>query len=53
MRKKFLVFSKPEITKDDITSASKVLKSGWVGTGPIVKNLKKSLQVSKISINLM
>ena len=41
MRKKFLVFSKPEITKDDIISASKVLKSGWVGTGPIVKEFEK------------
>ncbi len=41
MRKKFLVFSKPEITQDDIILASKVLKSGWVGTGPLVKEFEK------------
>ena len=41
MRKDFLVFSKPEITNSDISDISKILKSGWIGTGPITNLFEK------------
>lgn len=38
VRKKFLVFGKPKITKKEINEVLDTIKSGWLGTGP--KTLK-------------
>jgi len=37
VRKKFLLFGKPKITKAEITEVLKTIKSGWLGTGPKTK----------------
>ena len=34
MRKKFLPFSRPSITEEEIAEVGKVLRSGWITTGP-------------------
>ena len=34
MRKEFLPFSRPSITEKDIEAVSRVLRSGWITTGP-------------------
>jgi len=34
VRKKFLIFGKPDIHKDEIKEVVATLKSGWIGTGP-------------------
>jgi UDP-4-amino-4-deoxy-L-arabinose-oxoglutarate aminotransferase len=34
MRNKFLPFSTPSITEDDIAAIGDVLRSGWITTGP-------------------
>ena len=40
MRNDFLTFGKPRITNEDIKNVVKILKSGWIGTGPIVKKFE-------------
>ncbi|MBN2144312.1 MAG: DegT/DnrJ/EryC1/StrS family aminotransferase [Candidatus Aureabacteria bacterium] len=37
-------FSPPEIKPEDIRAVTKVLKSGWITTGPIVKEFEKALK---------
>ena len=39
MRKEFLPFSRPSITEAEIAAVSKVLRSGWITTGPKAANL--------------
>jgi UDP-4-amino-4-deoxy-L-arabinose-oxoglutarate aminotransferase len=34
MRTEFLPFSRPSITEDDIDAVAKVMRSGWITTGP-------------------
>ena len=34
MRDKFLPFSRPSITEEDIAAVAEVLRSGWITTGP-------------------
>lgn len=34
IRKKFLIFGKPKITRQEIQEVVKTIKSGWLGTGP-------------------
>lgn len=34
MREKFLPFSKPSISEEDIAAVAEVLRSGWITTGP-------------------
>jgi perosamine synthetase len=41
MRKKFLPFSLPDITKKEIFAVSKVLKSGWLTTGLVTQKFEK------------
>ncbi len=38
--KKFIVFGKPSIGKEEIKAVTEVLKSGWIGTGPKVKEFE-------------
>ena len=39
--KKFILFGKPSIGKEEIRFTTKVLKSKWIGTGPVVQNFEK------------
>src|SRR3989344_9262553 len=43
-RKNFLYFYTPQIPKEDIESVVKVLKSGWITTGPVVLDFEKKLK---------
>ena len=44
VREKFLYFSSPQITLGDIESVVKVLKSGWITTGPVVLEFERKLK---------
>ncbi|MDR2431027.1 MAG: DegT/DnrJ/EryC1/StrS family aminotransferase [Candidatus Margulisbacteria bacterium] len=39
-RAEFLVFGSPRIEEDDIQAVNEVLRSGWLGTGPRVKQFE-------------
>lgn len=41
MRSKFLPFSAPTITEDDITAVAEVLRSGWITTGQKAADFEK------------
>tara|TARA_Y100001960_G_scaffold330732_1_gene425628 strand:+ start:914 stop:2062 length:1149 start_codon:yes stop_codon:yes gene_type:complete len=41
LRSDFLPFSKPSISEDDINAVNKVLRSGWITTGPKVSEFEK------------
>jgi len=41
MRKKFLPFTLPDITRKEILAVNKVLKSGWLTTGLVTQKFKK------------
>lgn len=42
MKKDFIVFGKPDIQEDEIAEVEKTLRSGWLGTGPKVKQFEDS-----------
>jgi dTDP-4-amino-4,6-dideoxygalactose transaminase len=42
MKKKFLVFGSPLIEQPEIDEVTSCLKSGWIGTGPLVKKFEES-----------
>tara|TARA_B100000795_G_scaffold264341_1_gene244726 strand:- start:92 stop:1261 length:1170 start_codon:yes stop_codon:yes gene_type:complete len=49
MKKKLIIFGKPQLTNEEVKSVTKVIKSKWIGSGPITeeferrfKNYKKS-----------
>ncbi|GBR75386.1 UDP-4-amino-4,6-dideoxy-N-acetyl-beta-L-altrosamine transaminase [Candidatus Termititenax persephonae] len=44
MRDTFLVFGSPRLEDDDIQAVTEVLKSGWLGTGPQVKQFETDFQ---------
>jgi dTDP-4-amino-4,6-dideoxygalactose transaminase len=44
VRDDYLVFGQPEITKEDINSVVSVLKSKWIGTGPITKQFEDEVK---------
>ena len=44
MRKEYLPFSRPTIEQDEIDSVVESLKSGWITTGPKVKQFEKDMQ---------
>ena len=46
-RKNFLVFGSPNIEKDEINAVVRVLKSGWIGTGPLVKKFEENFAIYK------
>lgn len=53
MKKKFIVFGKPAITKNDIAQVVKVLKSGWIGLGYKTEEFEKKFakyQQSKYAV---
>jgi len=39
-RKEYLIFGKPQIGQEEIDEVIKVLKSGWIGTGPKVQEFE-------------
>jgi len=39
--KKYITFGSPSIGKEEIKAVTKCLKSGWIGTGPLVKKFEK------------
>jgi dTDP-4-amino-4,6-dideoxygalactose transaminase len=41
---KFIVFGRPDIGPSEIEAVTAVLKSGWLSTGPVVKQLEKEFQ---------
>ena len=41
MRNEFLPFSRPSITEEDIEAVSRVLRSGWITTGPKTSELEE------------
>jgi len=44
IRKQFLVFGKPKITKAEITEVLDTIKSGWLGTGPKTKQFEENFR---------
>ncbi len=44
IRKDFLIFGKPKITKQEINEVVDTLKSGWLGTGPKTKLFEKKFR---------
>ncbi len=47
MNKKFLVFGSPRIEKEEIREVVRCLKSGWIGTGPIVHQFEEMFRQFK------
>ena len=45
--KKFIAFGKPSIGKQELNYSNKVMKSGWIGTGPIVQEFEKNFSTYK------
>jgi perosamine synthetase len=43
VRKEFLPYSKPVLAEEDVAAAVKVLKSGWLTTGPAIPALERAL----------
>ncbi|MCX8011388.1 MAG: DegT/DnrJ/EryC1/StrS family aminotransferase [Ignavibacteria bacterium] len=44
MRKEYLIFGSPKIEKEEIDEVVKTLKSGWIGTGPKVKQFEEDFK---------
>lgn len=44
IRKNFLVFGKPKITRQEITEVMDTIKSGWLGTGPKTKKFEENFR---------
>ncbi len=51
MNKKFIIFGKPNIGKAEIEGVKSVVKSKWVGTGPITNKFEKLFKKYKNSKN--
>ncbi len=43
-RSEYLIFGKPEISEKDIKAVLKVLKSGWLSTGPYVQEFEQKFK---------
>ncbi len=43
VRKDYLIFGKPEIRTEEIDEVVRVLKSGWLSTGPMVQELEEKI----------
>ncbi len=44
VRKEYLIFGKPKIGEAEINEVIKVLKSGWIGTGPMEKKFEEDFK---------
>ena len=47
MKKNFVVFGKPLITKNEISEVTECLKTGWLGTGPKVEKFETNFSKYK------
>lgn len=47
VRKDFLVFGSPRLEEDEIQEVVATLRSGWIGTGPKVKQFEEKFQAYK------
>jgi dTDP-4-amino-4,6-dideoxygalactose transaminase len=45
--KKFIAFGKPSIDVHELNYSNKVMKSGWIGTGPVVQEFEKKFSTYK------
>ena len=45
--KKFIAFGKPSIGNQELNYSNKVMKSGWIGTGPVVQEFEKNFTTYK------
>ena len=57
MKRKFILFGKPFIGNDEMKFVTKVLKSKWIGSGPITEKFEKNLRIIKtkyaLSVNFV
>src|SRR3954453_17798756 len=44
LRSRFLVFGRPRIGNQEIAEVVRTLRSGWIGTGPLVHRFEQALQ---------
>ena len=44
IREDFLIFGKPDIRQEEIDEVVKTLKSGWIGTGPLVAKFEEEMK---------
>lgn len=49
VKKNFIRFGKPNIIKNDIQSVKQVIRSRWIGTGPLVQKFEKNFSKFKKS----
>ena len=49
MKRKFIPFGKPFIGNDEMKFVTKVLKSKWIGSGPITEKFEKKFKNYKKS----
>ena len=47
LNKKFIAFGKPSIANKEINSLNQVMKSRWIGTGPVVQKFEKNFAIYK------
>ncbi|MGH9349176.1 MAG: DegT/DnrJ/EryC1/StrS family aminotransferase [Vicinamibacterales bacterium] len=40
--RRFITFGSPRISRDDVRAVSRVLRSGWLGTGPMVHEFERA-----------
>lgn len=51
--KDFIVFGKPSIDNNEIDAVTKVLRSGWLGTGDVTKEFEKAFSLYKgVSVSI-
>ena len=49
MKKKLIIFGKPQLTNEEVTSVTKVIKSKWMGSGPITEEFERKFKNYKKS----
>jgi|TARA_B110000495_G_C23025327_1_gene609173 dTDP-4-amino-4,6-dideoxygalactose transaminase len=49
MKKKYIIFGRPYLGNEEIKSVTKVIKSKWIGSGPITELFEKKFKIYKKS----
>jgi dTDP-4-amino-4,6-dideoxygalactose transaminase len=47
LHKKFIAFGKPSIGNQELNYSNKVMKGGWIGTGPVTQKFEKNFSTYK------